>query len=73
MQIGSKVVIKGSFFSHTYTGEIIGEKLESVMPVWIVLVQFSQLAIELNPVQSSFYKDTLHSIDNMSGFYIEEE
>jgi hypothetical protein len=43
------------------------------MPVWIVLVQFPQLAIELKPVLSNFYKDTLYSIYNLSGFYIEEK
>jgi len=76
MNIGSKVLVKGSYFSHIYKGEIIGEGVDNSRPIWVVLVQFPKLDIELKPIQSSFFKDTLESISNqftIDQFYIEEE
>lgn len=74
MKIGSKVLIKGSYFSNTYKGEIIGEGLAIEKPIWIVLVEFPKLGIKLNSVESSFFKDSLESIYSVdSNFYIEEK
>lgn len=70
IEVGSKVRVV--CFFHTYQGEIIGETEEDNRSVWIVLVKFPKLDIELEPVKSKFFKDSLNDIHvGITGYYIE--
>lgn len=72
MKIDSKVLIKGSYFSTIYKGEIIREELTE-KPIWVVLVEIPVLG-GVKSVESSYFKDSLECVSSVgSNFYIEEE